>query len=196
MHGILYHPPATTPVSLPGRREAAAGGGGRGGGEGGGEGEGGDVFGTGDMVHRQNADDSYGGDDSFALPAGQAGSRGRKKRRRWLQHSVELAAAGLMPPKQNRTGYNFFFGEWRAKLKAQHPHEADREISRMIGQRWAAMGLEERQVSTTHSVLSAPLLSALLALNVLLTSVGIEVVGMELNVPQNGSVYSADTPVK
>ena len=134
MHGILYHPPTTTPVSLPGRRDTAAGE------------EGGEGYGAADVAQNQHADGPYGGGDPFGLPGGQAGSRMKKKRRRWLQHSVELAAAGLMPPKQNRTGYNFFFGEWRAKLKAQHPHEADREISRMIGQRWTSMGLEERQV--------------------------------------------------
>eukprot|EP01018_Ginkgo_biloba_P009642 Gb_28729 [translate_table: standard] len=48
-------------------------------------------------------------------------------------------------PKPNRSGYNFFFAEQHAKLKALHP-DKDREISKMIGELWNKLKEEERAV--------------------------------------------------
>ncbi|KAH9325648.1 hypothetical protein KI387_005826, partial [Taxus chinensis] len=48
-------------------------------------------------------------------------------------------------PKPNRSGYNFFFAEQHARLKALHP-DKDREISKMIGELWNKLGEEERVV--------------------------------------------------
>ncbi|CAI5472441.1 unnamed protein product [Closterium sp. Yama58-4] len=78
------------------------------------------------------------------------GRRRRRKRRRRAE-LLAAAAGGLpgvvVPPKQNRTGYNFFFGEQRMKLKADMPDVPDREISRLIGQRWMALSPQDRIVS-------------------------------------------------
>lgn len=48
-------------------------------------------------------------------------------------------------PKPNRSGYNFFFAEQHARLKALHP-DKDREISKMIGELWNKLSEEERGV--------------------------------------------------
>lgn len=48
-------------------------------------------------------------------------------------------------PKPNRSGYNFFFAEQHARLKALHP-DKDREISKMIGELWNKLNEEERGV--------------------------------------------------
>jgi len=46
-------------------------------------------------------------------------------------------------PRQNRTGYNFFFAEERAKLKLLHP-DKERELSRMIGDAWNGLSEEAK----------------------------------------------------
>ncbi|XP_057818898.1 high mobility group B protein 15 isoform X4 [Cryptomeria japonica] len=48
-------------------------------------------------------------------------------------------------PKPNRSGYNFFFAEQHARLKALHP-DKDRELSKMIGELWNKLTEEERVV--------------------------------------------------
>ncbi|KAJ4762394.1 HMG (high mobility group) box protein with ARID/BRIGHT DNA-binding domain-containing protein [Rhynchospora pubera] len=48
-------------------------------------------------------------------------------------------------PKPNRSGYNFFFAEQHAQLKPLHPGK-DREISRMIGERWNSLTEIEKNV--------------------------------------------------
>jgi len=48
-------------------------------------------------------------------------------------------------PKPNWSGYNFFFAEQHARLKALHP-DKDREISKMIGELWNKLNEEERGV--------------------------------------------------
>lgn len=48
-------------------------------------------------------------------------------------------------PKPNRSGYNFFFAEQHARLKALHPAK-DREISKMIGELWNKLNEDERLV--------------------------------------------------
>ena len=49
-------------------------------------------------------------------------------------------------PRQNRTGYNFFFAEQRAKLKTVQP-DKDRAISKMIGELWNKLSEDEKYVS-------------------------------------------------
>ncbi|CAI6006808.1 unnamed protein product [Closterium sp. NIES-64] len=98
--------------------------------------------------------------DSALIRSQTHGRRRRRKRRRRAE--LLAAAAGgvpgvVVPPKQNRTGYNFFFGEQRMKLKADMPDRMklkadmpdvpDREISRLIGQRWMALSPQDRIVS-------------------------------------------------
>ncbi|CAI5973295.1 unnamed protein product [Closterium sp. NIES-64] len=85
--------------------------------------------------------------DSALIRSQTHGRRRRRKRRRRAE--LLAAAAGgvpgvVVPPKQNRTGYNFFFGEQRMKLKADMPDVPDREISRLIGQRWMALSPQDR----------------------------------------------------
>lgn len=46
-------------------------------------------------------------------------------------------------PRQNRTGYNFFFAEQRARLKSTQP-DKDRAISRMIGDLWNHLSEEDK----------------------------------------------------
>eukprot|EP00253_Pinus_taeda_P009843 PITA_09843 len=46
-------------------------------------------------------------------------------------------------PRQNRTGYNFFFAEQRARLKSTQP-DKDRAISRMIGDLWNRLSEEDK----------------------------------------------------
>lgn len=53
-------------------------------------------------------------------------------------------------PRQNRTGYNFFFAEERAKLKLLHP-DKERELSRMIGDAWNGLSEEAKMVILLHS---------------------------------------------
>ncbi|KAH9294151.1 hypothetical protein KI387_040642 [Taxus chinensis] len=46
-------------------------------------------------------------------------------------------------PRQNRTGYNFFFAEQRARLKSTQP-DKDRAISKMIGDLWNSLSEDEK----------------------------------------------------
>ncbi|CAI5504997.1 unnamed protein product, partial [Closterium sp. Naga37s-1] len=120
LHGILYHPPSTTssspfappqPVSF--------------------------------LLNAFSLDS--------ALIRSQTHGRRRRRKRRRRAELLAAAAGGVagvvVPPKQNRTGYNFFFGEQRMKLKAHMPDVPDREISRLIGQRWMALSPQDRIVT-------------------------------------------------
>ena len=78
----------------------------------------------------------------IALPPPEA--RGRQKRRQKEDQPKKDPNA----PRANRTGYNFFFAEERAKLKLLHP-DKERELSRMIGDAWNNLSEEEKFVSTT-----------------------------------------------
>jgi len=49
-------------------------------------------------------------------------------------------------PKPNRSGYNFFFAEQHAQLKPLHPGK-DRDISRIIGERWNSLAEAAKNVS-------------------------------------------------
>jgi HMG (high mobility group) box len=49
-------------------------------------------------------------------------------------------------PKPNRSGYNFFFAEQHAQLKPLLPGK-DRDISRIIGERWNSLAEAEKNVS-------------------------------------------------
>lgn len=67
--------------------------------------------------------------------------------------SAESAEAGrrrplvLMspPPKPKRTSFNFYYTEWRTRLKAKHPHSPEADISKMIGEQWRKLTPEEKQ---------------------------------------------------
>ena len=48
-------------------------------------------------------------------------------------------------PKPNRSAYNFFFADKHSKLKALYPHR-EREFSKMIGESWSKLTVEERMV--------------------------------------------------
>lgn len=65
---------------------------------------------------------------------------GRKRRKR------EVFKKDPNAPRQNRTGYNFFFAEQRAKLKTMQP-DKDRAISKMIGELWSKLSEDEKSVS-------------------------------------------------
>ncbi|KAG0485828.1 hypothetical protein HPP92_009907 [Vanilla planifolia] len=65
--------------------------------------------------------------------------RHRRRRRR------KLSTLDPTHPKPNRSGYNFFFAEERARLKALYP-EKDRELSKMIGDLWNRLNEAERSV--------------------------------------------------
>jgi hypothetical protein len=62
-------------------------------------------------------------------------------------------------PRANRSGYNFFFGEQRMKLKEIYP-DKDKELSRMIGDAWNKLTEEERIVSF-HCSLNPSIFAAL-----------------------------------
>ena len=49
-------------------------------------------------------------------------------------------------PRQNRSGYNFFFAEQRARLKTMQP-DKDKAISKMIGELWNNLTEDEKHVS-------------------------------------------------
>lgn len=86
--------------------------------------------------------------NAFGLDPGQLihKRRKKKKRRKRQQGVLQFGPHTPVVPKQNRTAYNYFFGEWRMKLKAELPEVPDREISRMIGQQWTALSIEQRLV--------------------------------------------------
>ena len=69
--------------------------------------------------------------------------RGIKRKRR---RADDMPKKDPNAPRPNRTGYNFFFAEQRARLKALHP-EKDKELSRMIGDAWNSLTEEEKAVS-------------------------------------------------
>lgn len=72
--------------------------------------------------------------------------RGIKRKRR---RADDIPKKDPNAPRPNRTGYNFFFAEQRARLKALHP-EKDKELSRMIGDAWNSLTEEEKAVSSTQ----------------------------------------------
>eukprot|EP01018_Ginkgo_biloba_P034679 Gb_28624 [translate_table: standard] len=55
----------------------------------------------------------------------------------------EMSRKDPNAPRQNRTGYNFFFAEQRARLKTTQP-DKDRAISKMIGDLWNRLSEEEK----------------------------------------------------
>ncbi|CAL9768983.1 unnamed protein product [Musa acuminata subsp. burmannicoides] len=72
-------------------------------------------------------------------PSSSAVTRTRLRRRRRCRHRDPAH------PKPNRSAYNFFFAEKHSKLKALYPHR-EREFSKMIGESWNKLSLEERTV--------------------------------------------------
>ncbi|KAL6317402.1 hypothetical protein AAG906_030155 [Vitis piasezkii] len=48
-------------------------------------------------------------------------------------------------PKPNRSGYNFFFSEKHALFKSLYP-DREREFTKMIGESWSSLSLEEKEV--------------------------------------------------
>lgn len=65
----------------------------------------------------------------------------RRKRRK----KSEIKKRDPSHPKPNRSGYNFFFAEQHGKLKPLYPGK-DRQISRMIGERWSKLKENEKGV--------------------------------------------------
>eukprot|EP01018_Ginkgo_biloba_P030517 Gb_24776 [translate_table: standard] len=59
------------------------------------------------------------------------------------QKKKEMSRKDPNAPRQNRTGYNFFFAEQRAKLKSAQP-DKDRAISKMIGNLWNQLSEDEK----------------------------------------------------
>lgn len=64
----------------------------------------------------------------------QIGRRRKKK---------EMSRKDPNAPRQNRSGYTFFFAEQRAKLKSTEP-DKNREISKMIGDLWNRLPEDEK----------------------------------------------------
>lgn len=81
----------------------------------------------------------------------ETNARGTRRKRR---RNEDMPKKDPNAPRPNRTGYNFFFAEQRARLKALHP-EKDRELSRMIGDAWNSLTEEEKLVSLCQSQLYA-----------------------------------------
>lgn len=71
----------------------------------------------------------------------RAGGSWRKRPRK-----DEMLRKDPNAPRPNRTGYNFFFAAHCSKFKAMHP-DADKELSRIIGQAWNSLTLGEKMVS-------------------------------------------------
>ncbi|MED6168422.1 hypothetical protein PIB30_011590 [Stylosanthes scabra] len=78
-----------------------------------------------------------GNNSGSSAPLGVHRRRRRKK--------SEIKRRDPAHPKPNRSGYNFFFAEQHARLKAHH-HGKDREISRIIGELWNKLNESERVV--------------------------------------------------
>lgn len=76
---------------------------------------------------------------------GSAAFGGRRLRRRRKKRPSTMDPNH---PKPNRSGYNFFFAEQHAQLKPLHPGK-DRDISRMIGERWTSLTEAEKNVSSS-----------------------------------------------
>jgi len=62
---------------------------------------------------------------------------GRKRKRK------EMSRKDPNAPRQNKTGYNFFFAEQRARLKSVQP-DKDRAISKMIGDLWNRLSEDDK----------------------------------------------------
>ncbi|KAE8731876.1 High mobility group B protein 15 [Hibiscus syriacus] len=75
-----------------------------------------------------------------ANPHATLGMQRRRRRRK-----SELKRRDPAHPKPNRSGYNFFFAEQHARLKPLHPGQ-DREISRMIGEKWNKLTESEKSI--------------------------------------------------
>jgi len=71
--------------------------------------------------------------------------------RRRRRKKSEIKRRDPAHPKPNRSGYNFFFAEQHARLKALH-HGKDREISRMIGELWNKLKESEKTVNNFFTV--------------------------------------------
>lgn len=74
--------------------------------------------------------------------------RGLKRKRR---RTDDMPKKDPNAPRPHRTGYNFFFAEQRARLKALHP-EKDKELSRMIGDAWNNLTEEEKTLYQDRGV--------------------------------------------
>ncbi|KAK9140782.1 hypothetical protein Scep_010463 [Stephania cephalantha] len=72
-----------------------------------------------------------------------SGNPGVRRRRR--RKKCEIKRRDPDHPKPNRSGYNFFFAEQHAKLKPLHPGK-DRDISKMIGERWNNLNETDKAV--------------------------------------------------
>lgn len=68
------------------------------------------------------------------FPAARSGGRRRRLKNR-----------DPARPKPNRSSYNFFFAEKHFELKSRCPH-MEREYSKIIGESWNKLTVEERQV--------------------------------------------------
>ncbi|OIV91215.1 hypothetical protein TanjilG_30437 [Lupinus angustifolius] len=66
-------------------------------------------------------------------------------RRRQRRKKSEIKRKDPAHPKPNRSGYNFFFGEQRARLKSLNQVK-DKDISRVIGDLWNKLNEPERAV--------------------------------------------------
>lgn len=76
-------------------------------------------------------------------PAALAPRVGRKRKKTRVYRKDPNA------PRQNQTGYNFFFAEQRAKLKTMQP-DKDRAISKKIGELWNRLSENEKNVSAMN----------------------------------------------
>lgn len=57
-------------------------------------------------------------------------------------------------PKPNRSGYNFFFSEKHALFKSLYP-DREREFTKMIGESWSSLSLEEKEVGQPFALTSS-----------------------------------------
>jgi hypothetical protein len=79
---------------------------------------------------------------------------GHKRKRK------EMSRKDPNAPRQNKTSYNFFFAEQRARLKSVQP-DKDRAINKMIGDLWNRLSEDDKSISICGdiSLVSLPHLS-------------------------------------
>eukprot|EP00271_Cylindrocystis_brebissonii_P019857 TRINITY_DN6300_c1_g1_i1.p1 TRINITY_DN6300_c1_g1~~TRINITY_DN6300_c1_g1_i1.p1 ORF type:complete len:486 (-),score=106.96 TRINITY_DN6300_c1_g1_i1:1544-3001(-) len=79
-----------------------------------------------------------------APPADSQPAAKRRKRRR-RPSAAELLPGEHPVPRAPCSAYNFFFKEWRKKLKEAQPQLSDRQGTAQVGERWNALPPEEKQ---------------------------------------------------
>ena len=127
LHGIVYYPPGS--VNLPPWSDGSVVNA---------EGHAERIVDVGRATGRKRGKGKKGALTEGYLGERIPGKRGRKKKSENLRNPR---------PKATRTSFNFFFNERRIRLKQERPEMTEVNISKLVGDEWKKMSLEERQVS-------------------------------------------------